>query len=59
MQITYCYLDDDPVATAQGLGEQLRQRWATSDAEGLLAAPFRTLVPFDWARHLPGNGAAE
>jgi hypothetical protein len=59
MQITYCYLDDDPVATAQRLGEQLRQRWATSDAEGLLAAPFRTLVPFDWSRHLPGNGAAE
>jgi hypothetical protein len=56
MQITYCYLDDDPVATAERLAVHLRQRWASSDAVGLLAAPFHTLVPFDWSRYLPGNG---
>ena len=53
MQITYCYLDDDPVATADRLGEEMRQRWASGDVVGLLAAPFHTLVPFDWTRHLP------
>ena len=52
-QITYCYLDDDPVATGERLGEAMRQRWASGAVEGLLAAPFQTVVPFDWTRHLP------
>ena len=54
LQVTYCYLDDDPVATGERLGEAMRQRWASGDVEGLLAAPFFTLVPFEWTRHLPG-----
>jgi len=53
-QITYCYLDDDPVAVAGRLGEAMRRRWASGDVQGLLAAPFFVIVPFDWARHLPG-----
>jgi hypothetical protein len=53
LQITYCYLDDDPVATGGRLGEAMRRRWASGDVEGLLAAPFETIVPFDWTRHLP------
>jgi len=52
-QITYCYLEDDPVATAQRLGEEVQRRWASGEVVGLLAAPFHTLVPFDWSRHLP------
>jgi hypothetical protein len=59
MQITYCYLDDDPVATAERLGEQMHKRWASSEAEGLLAASFQTLAPFNWSRHLPVNGDSE
>jgi hypothetical protein len=58
-QITYCYLDDDPVATGERLGEAMRQRWAPGDVEGLLAAPFQTVVPFEWSRHLPGEAPAE
>ncbi len=57
MQMTYCYLDDDPVVTAERIGEHLQRRWASSDAVGLLAAPFHTLVPFDWSRYVPGAGA--
>lgn len=53
LQITYCYLDDDPVATAEGLGEEMRRRWSSGNVVGLLAAPFHTLAPFDWGRHLP------
>jgi hypothetical protein len=55
LRITYCYLDDDPVATAERLGEHMQRRWASGAVTGLLAAPFHTLVPFEWARHLPGG----
>lgn len=53
VQVTYCYLDDDPVATAERLGALVRQRWDSGDVRGLLAAPFHLIVPFDWSRHLP------
>jgi hypothetical protein len=55
MQLTYCYLDDDPVTTGERLGDHMRRRWASGEATGLLAAPFHLPVPFDWARHLPGS----
>ena len=52
-QITYCYLDEDPVATAARLSGEMQSRWASGEVEGLLAAPFFTLVPFEWNRYLP------
>ena len=55
LQITYCFLDADPVATAQTLSEAVKHRWASGEVEGLLAAPFYTIVPFAWSRHLPGT----
>ena len=54
-QITYCFLDEDPVASAAALGELGRARWASGTVTGLLAAPFYTVVPFDWGRNLPGG----
>jgi hypothetical protein len=53
LQITYCFLDDDPVRTAERLRQPLEARWAKGDIEPLLAAPFYTLVPFEWTRYLP------
>jgi hypothetical protein len=53
LQITYCYLDDDPVEVATRMRPFLDARWASTDAVPLLAAPFYTVVPFDWGRHLP------
>jgi hypothetical protein len=53
LQLTYCWLDRDPVALAGELGERMRQRWAIGQVRGLLAAPFYATVPFDWTRHLP------
>ncbi len=53
LQITYCYLDDDPVSTGGRLGDAVRQRWDAEGVVGLLAAPFYALVPFEWTRHLP------
>jgi hypothetical protein len=53
-QFTYCYIDGDLVATSQLLGEAMRKRWASGAVKGLLAAPFFSVVPFEWNRHLPG-----
>jgi len=58
VQITYCYLDDDPVATSRQLGEAVRRRWTSGAVVGLLAAPFYTPAPFDWTRHLPHDAAS-
>jgi hypothetical protein len=52
-QITYCYLDEDPVAAAGALGEAARRRWASGVVKGLLAAPFYAITPFDWGKRLP------
>ncbi len=51
--ITYCFLDDDPVATATRLRPVLERRWSDTGATPLLAAPFHTVVAHDWHRHLP------
>ncbi len=53
LQITYCYLDDDPLEVAERLSGPVRERWADGAVQGLLAAPFYTLVPFEWDRYLP------
>jgi hypothetical protein len=53
LQITYCYLDDDPCATAERLEPVVRERWERSGLVPLLAAPFHSVVPGDWDRHLP------
>ena len=52
-QITYCYCDEDPVAVAGEMGERMAARWASGAVKGLLAAPFYTIVPYDWRRYLP------
>jgi hypothetical protein len=53
-QLTYCYLDEDPVAVAMRLAAAVQQRWASAAVNGLLAAPFYAITPFEWARRLPG-----
>jgi hypothetical protein len=51
--ITYCFLDDDPVATAERLRPVLAARWQESDIEPLFAAPFFAVVPYEWDRYVP------
>lgn len=52
--LTYCFLDDHPVATAQRLGPLLTRQWQdTTDTAPLLAAPFHTVVPYEWDRYVP------
>ena len=45
--LTYCFLDDDPVATAHRLHPILAPR------EPRFAAPFHPVVPHQWDRHVP------
>lgn len=51
--ITYCFLDDDPIATAQRLRPVLAARWDEPGAEPLFAAPFFAVVPHEWDRYVP------
>lgn len=51
--ITYCFLDDDPVAVAQRLRPVLQARWSRDGVEPLFAAPFHSVVPYEWDRYVP------
>jgi hypothetical protein len=53
VQIAWCYLDDDPVDAARRLCPVLEKRWADARVVPLLAAPFHTIVPYEWDRYLP------
>jgi hypothetical protein len=53
LQITYCFLDDQPAAVGERLRPVLEERWRSTGAEPLLAAPFQPLAPYDWGRYLP------
>lgn len=53
LQLTYCFLDGDPVETAARLRPYLEKRWAGSRVVPLLAGPFRSIVPYEWDRALP------
>ena len=51
--LTYCFLDEDPVEVAERLRGPLDRRWRAGDVSPVLAAPFHTVVPFEWDRFLP------
>ncbi|WP_099038713.1 hypothetical protein [Mycobacterium neglectum] len=51
--ITYCFLDDDPLSTAERLGPVLTSRWGRGGVAPLLAAPFYLVVPHEWDRYVP------
>ncbi len=52
-QLTYLFLDDDPVAVADRLRPVLEQRWTDTGAVGLFAAPFHVARADDLGRNLP------
>jgi hypothetical protein len=53
LQVTYCFLDEDPVATAKRLLSTLERRWASGEVIPRLAAPFYPVTGYDWDRYLP------
>jgi hypothetical protein len=52
-RLTYCFLDDDPVTTAERLRPVLEHRWSDRGITPRLAAPFHAIVPGEWDRFLP------
>jgi hypothetical protein len=52
-QVSYCYLDDDPVDVGARLRSPLARRWERSSVVPRFGAPFYTIIPFDWNRYLP------
>ena len=52
-RLTLCFCDGDPVDTAARLRPVLEQRWNNGGVHPLLAAPFYSIVPFEWNRYLP------
>jgi hypothetical protein len=53
LQLSYLFLDADPVAVAQSIRASLEQRWADKTILPLLASPFHTVAGYDCDRHLP------
>jgi hypothetical protein len=53
LQVSYLFLDDEPVEVAERLRGRLEQRWSTTGSKPLLAAPFHSLVAYSWVRYLP------
>jgi hypothetical protein len=53
LQMTYCFLDDEPVDVAERLAPVLARRWDQHGVEPLLAAPMHPVTPETIGRHLP------
>ena len=53
LQVSYLFLDDEPTEVAKRLRPRLEQRWSRTGNEPLLAAPFHSLVAYEWDRYLP------
>jgi hypothetical protein len=53
LQVSYLFLDDEPSEVATRLRPRLEQRWSETGAEPLFAAPFHSLVAYEWDRYLP------
>lgn len=52
-QVSLCFIDGDPIDIAHRVQPVLEARWADGSVKPLLAAPFHTVVPYEWDRHLP------
>ena len=52
-QVSLCFTDGDPIDVAHRIQPALAERWADGSVKPLLAAPFHTVIPFEWDRYLP------
>jgi len=53
LHVSYLFLDDEPANVAKRLRARLEERWSNAGNEPLLAAPFHSLVAYEWDRYLP------
>jgi hypothetical protein len=55
-RIAIAYLDDEPAKVAERLRPALARRWSASPVAPVLAAPFETLIPWQWEQYArPGR----
>lgn len=52
LEVTVCYLDEDPVMVAERVGDHLATYWAEGSVRPLLAAPFEIVEPWRWEHQL-------
>lgn len=57
-RITLCYLDDEPAEVAQRMAPLLRRAWAGAPTRPLLAAPFESMMRWEWDRFAPDRGGS-
>jgi len=53
-RMTLYYLDDEPAVVAGRLAEPLRRSWKDGGTRPLLAAPYESMMRWDWGRFGPG-----
>jgi hypothetical protein len=55
-RITACYLDEDPATVGAALAPVLERIWRKAPVRPLLAAPFESMMIWDWDRFGPPPG---
>ena len=54
-RITSCYLDDDPATVGERLAPVLKEIWKDAPVRPVLAAPFESMMIWDWDRFGPAK----
>ena len=55
-RMTVCYLDDDPATVGGRLAPLVDRWWATGPSRTLLAAPYESMMIWDWDRFTTPTG---
>jgi hypothetical protein len=55
-RITTCYLDEDPATVGERLAPVLNDIWKDAPVRPLLAAPFESMMIWNWDRFAPATG---
>jgi hypothetical protein len=55
-RITTCYLDDDPATVGERLAPVLEEIWRDAPVRPVLAAPFESMMIWNWERFGPAQG---
>ncbi len=54
-RMTVCYLDDDPAVVGERLAPVVERAWAGAPARLVLAAPYESMMIWDWSRFGPDS----
>ena len=52
-RMTLCYLDEDPATVGERLAPVLEKAWSGAPARLVLAAPYESMMVWDWNRFAP------